>query len=123
MGQSSDCPIESSIVKLNIFERFTLLDLLPKEGHYADLMTLRRAREILAITAEEKHALNYSEKDDGQSKIAFFDVTKALEMEKDLPVDEWTTRTVQNILAKIEKDGKLSERLLSLYEKFVVSYA
>jgi predicted transcriptional regulator len=107
-------------MKLNITERISLFDLLPKEGHFADLITLRKAREIFALTEQEIIDLQYREEETQNGRMAYFDVNKAAE-EKDLPVDEWTTRTIQKALAKIEKDGKLSEKLMSLYMKFVIN--
>jgi hypothetical protein len=107
-------------MKLNITERISLFDLLPKEGHFADLITLRKARGIFALTEQEIIDLQYREEETQNGRMAYFDVNKAAE-EKDLPVDEWTTRTIQKALAKIEKDGKLSEKMMSLYMKFVIN--
>lgn len=107
-------------MKLNITERISLFDLLPKEGHFADLITLRKAKEIFALTEQEIVYLQYREEETENGRMAYFDHTKA-EEEKDLPVDEWTTRTIQKALAKIEKDGKLSEKLMTLYVKFVIN--
>jgi hypothetical protein len=107
-------------MKLNITERISLFDLLPKEGHFADLITLRKARGIFALTEQEIIDLQYREEETQNGRVAYFDNNKAAE-EKDLPVDEWTTRTIQKALAKIEKDGKLSEKMMSLYMKFVIN--
>jgi hypothetical protein len=107
---------------LNIPERITLFDILPKEGHYADVVTLRRAREVLSLTAEEVKEINYREEAKGDGRMAFFDVNKAIVIAKDIPIDEWTTRTIQTILSKMEKDGKLSEKFVPLFEKFVINY-
>ena len=108
---------------LNIPERITLIDLLPKEGHYADLVSLRKARDILSLTDDEVKDLDYKEvPNDSGGRTAYFDPIKASELVRDLPMDEWTTRTVENILSKMDKEGKLKEKYLSLYQKFVIEH-
>jgi hypothetical protein len=108
-------------MKLNITERIALFGLLPKEGHFADLITLRRAKEILTLTEEETIDLQYREEETPNGAMAYFDIQKAA-IEKELPIDEWTTRTIEKALAKIEKEGKLTEKLMSLYTKFVINH-
>jgi hypothetical protein len=109
-------------MELNIPERITLISLLPKEGHYADVISLRRTKEVLSLTPEEVQEIQYREEDTGKGLMAYFDITKATELVRDVPIDEWTTKTVQNDLAKKEKEGKLSDSLISLYEKFVIAH-
>jgi hypothetical protein len=108
---------------LNVPDRITLFGLLPKEGSYADIVTLRRAKEVLSLTEEEIKAVQYREEDVGGGRMAYYDVAVGTAMEKDIPLDEWTTRTVSGILAKMEKEKKITERFVTLFEKFVIAYA
>lgn len=103
-------------MQLNIFERIVLIDTLPKEGHYADLKALRIAREVLSLNDEEVKEIDYSEHD-GK---AYFDVQKGLTTYKEIPISEWVTNTVQAILMKKDKDGKLEEKYITLFDKFVM---
>ena len=104
-------------MQLNIFERIILIDTLPKEGHYADLKAIRLAREVLTLNEEEVKATGYFE----QEGKAFFEPQPALALIKDIPISEWVTNTIQSILVKKEKDGKLEDRSLTLYDKFVMA--
>lgn len=109
-------------MQLNIPERIVLIDLLPKEGHYADIVTIRRARETLAITPDEIQAISYREEEGDGGRMAYFDVAKANSMFANIPLDEWITMTIQSVLAKKEKEGKMEDKFVSLYEKFVINY-
>jgi hypothetical protein len=104
-------------MQLNIFERIVLIDMLPKEGHYADLKALRVAREVLSLTEEEVKEVGYFEQD-GK---AFFDIQKGTTLYKEFPISEWVTDTVQSILAKKDKEGKLEEKCVTLFDKFVIA--
>jgi hypothetical protein len=108
---------------LNVPDRITLFGILPTEGHYADIVTLRRAKEVLSLTEEEIKATKYHEEEVGKTRMAYYDIAIANSLEKDIPLDEWTTRTISGILSKMEKEGKIAERFVSLFEKFVIAYA
>lgn len=110
-------------MELNVPERLIVLDLLPKEGHYADIITLRRARGLLSLTFEEVKTIDYKEESGAEGQIlAYFDPQKSNELVVDIPIDAWTTSTIEVALAKLEKEGKMSEKYASLYEKFIVNY-
>ena len=104
-------------MKLLIAERLILLEMLPKEGDFASLKEIRRARESLGIPPDEQQVIEF--KQDGnqvmwnQEKGAYL---------KDIPLSEWTTTTIQDELRDRNKKKKLQEREFSLYEKFIVAY-
>lgn len=105
---------------LSVGERLGLLQLLPREGEYATLKTLRVARECLAITPDEVKEFGYAEiptGHGGQVNIQW-DVKK--ERDKDIPLDEYTTSVIVNLLSKMDKEKKLTEQYVTLYEKFVI---
>ena len=110
-------------MKLEVHERIALMQLLPTEGGYAALKTIRRAREMISFTPEE--ILFYEIKSgtgaDGQP-FTNWNPKKAMEQVKEVPVDEFTTNLIRNVLAELERNEKITEQTISLYEKFVVMY-
>ncbi len=103
-------------MQLNIPERVQLLGLLPKEGTYADIKTIREAREVIALTSEDLKKIEFNEETER------YNLTKAEAIVKDIPLNEWITNTVTGLLAKREHDKKLNEDLRTLYEKFVIDH-
>ncbi len=104
---------------LEIQERLALVQLLPQEGDYAGIKTLRRAKEMIFFTEEEKARLKFEDKPGG---VLVWDVEEGAKMALDIPVDEWTTNTIREVLINLSNENKLTEMQLSLYEKFVVQY-
>ncbi len=104
---------------LEVQERLALMELLPREGDYASIRELRRAREMISFTPEENKALDFKDKGGG---ILVWNIEKGAKMVRDLPVSSWTTSTVQQVLINLSNEKTLTEMQLSLYEKFVVNY-
>jgi hypothetical protein len=106
---------------LEVHERMQLLQLMPAEGQYEALKTIRRQREMLSFTPEEKDilALNSIVNPDGTVKTTWKGES-APKVVKDVPIDEYMTNLFRKKLAELEKEGKLNENLMSLYEKFVI---
>ena len=110
-------------MKLEVHERIALLQLLPTEGGYAGLKSLRRAREMISFTKDEIdfYEINSGTGADG-SPFTNWNPTKAMEQVKDVPVDEYVTDIIRNALVGLERKKKLTDQTMSLYEKFVVMY-
>ncbi len=110
-------------MKLEIHERLALLNLLTaEEEHYEALKTLRRAMEMISFTPEELEGLKFDQKL-VEGKVQFtWDTDIAQNLVRDIPVDEWTTHRIRNLLQKEEDAGKLKDRHVTLYEKFVIDY-
>ncbi len=104
---------------LEVNERLALMELLPREGDYAAIKTLRRAREMINFTPEENEELDFKNKG---NNILVWDVEAGEKMVRDIPVDEWTSNTIRDILINLSNDKKLSDMQYSLYVKFVVNY-
>jgi len=106
---------------LEVHERMALLQLLPSEDRYEALKTIRRQREMLSFNPEEKDLLELESitNPDGTVKTTWKGVN-APRVVKDIPIDEYMTSLFSKKLAEIEADGKLTENLMSLFEKFVV---
>ena len=110
-------------MKLEVHERLALINLLPKEGEYAALKTIRRAKEMLSFTPAEIefYQLRTLMGADGQPSTQWSS-EKAAESIKDCPVDEYTMNVIRDKLAEMNKKRKLTEQYMSVYEKFVVDY-
>lgn len=104
---------------LEVQERLALLELFPKEGDYAAIKTLRRAREMISFTPAEQKELEFENREGG---LLVWNVQKGAEMVRDIPVDEWTTNKLRDILINLSNDNKLADMHFTLYEKFVTNY-
>ncbi len=105
-------------MKLEVHERIKLLELLPQQGHYAELKDIRKHREMFSFTIEELERLDFRNKDG----VLAWDDQQGQEVVRDIPISEFVTSMIRNILAQMEMDGKLTDDTFSLYEKFVVAY-
>ena len=105
-------------MKLYIPERLLLLGMLPKEGDYAALKELRRGKEILAFTPQESQDYEIVQHEGGRIPWN----AEGNSYMADLPLSLWLSTVVQEELRKLNKEKKLTERELSLYEKFIVAY-
>ena len=105
-------------VKLGLFERLVCMALLPTEGSFATLKIVRELQMTLAPTEEEYKAAGL--KDDlltgginaelgwdkvEDKEIVFGDIAKAI---------------IVSALEKLDKEEKLTQQHISLYEKFVI---
>ena len=103
---------------LEVHERLKLLDLLPQEGHYAELKDMRKHREMFSFTEDELKRLQFR----NEGGALAWDNKGGQEVVKDIPISEFVTSTLRNTLARMEMEGKLTDETFSLYEKFVVAY-
>jgi hypothetical protein len=99
-------------MKLNVLERIMLQSVLPKESNYA---TFR-------IIMELKSHLSFSE-----TEIKRFRITVKGEQilwqnseEVEVEIGEKATDIIKTALVQLDKDGKLNEQVISLYEKFMI---
>ena len=108
---------------LDVHERLALISMLPSEGDYKALKTIRRAREMLSFTPEEMKTLEMvNATDAGGKQRVNWNPAKVHEVVKDCPIDEYTTNLFRDELAKLNGKDKLTEQTMSIYEKFVVMY-
>lgn len=104
---------------LEVQERLALMELLPREGDYAAIRELRRAREMINFTPDENKELKFESKGEG---ILVWDVEASAEMVRDIPVSEWATNQIRQKLINLSNDKDLTESHFSLYEKFVINF-
>ncbi len=103
---------------LTIHERLTLVELLPPENTFAGIKEIYKARLHLSLTDEEMKEVGVVFKDG----MVEWNPEKALSMDKDIPFGEWMVETIRGILVARDKEGKITEREMSLFEKFVRDY-
>ena len=103
---------------LEVQERLALLELLTREGDFAAIKTVRRAREMIDFTPDERQELKFEQK--GTTLVWNLEV--GIEMLRDIPVDEWTSNKIRDILINLSNENKLTDMHFTLYEKFVVNY-
>ena len=129
-------------MQLSITDRVTILGLLPKEGNIDTLKALRKFKESLSLTEEEKSTIkwrleykcpkcNESIYLPTPAKCGTCDVwlepTGAAQWEtasdpnKEVFMSSTIMGIVSSTLAKMNEKGKLTEELVPLFEKFYPS--
>ena len=127
-------------MKLIIGERAALLGILPREGNIDTLKALRKFKESLSLSEEEKQGISWKleYKCPGCNQAMFLPATVKCgscdvwlettgraqwDLSLDPNKDVFVTSTVSNIifesLTKLDKASRLTEELVPLYEKFV----
>lgn len=100
-------------MKLNVLERLQLLQILPKEGNFVTLKIVKTLLNNISI---------------GEKEFKEFDIKQTGEQltwnekgneEREIEIGEKAMDIVADTLKKVDKEGKLNNNMLSLYEKFV----
>lgn len=99
-------------MKLQVIERITLLQILPKEGNYATFKILIELKSALSFTEKEYKEFKMSEKDG----IISWGASK----EKEVNIGEKGKQIIQEALKKLDQENKLTEVTYKLYEKFII---
>lgn len=100
-------------MKLNLLERFTILQVLPKEGNFATLNIVRKLQEALAPTEKEFNEFGIVQ-ENNQTKWN----EKGIEV-REIKIGEKAIDIVVEELEKLDADKKLTPQHMSVYEKFV----
>ena len=106
-------------MKLEIHERLAILEVLPKQGDFAGLAALRKAREIISFTQEE---LDFYEMKRGNDNNWVWDAGKAAQKVLDAPMEQYVVEKIRAALSEMEENQTLTDLYSSLYEKFIISY-
>lgn len=106
-------------MKLEIHERLALLEILPKQGDYAGLQALRKAREIISFTQDE---MEFYKMKVGDDKAWHWDEVRATNRVLDAPIEQYIVETIRKLLSEMDRKHAMTDMYMSLYEKFVVSY-
>jgi len=98
-------------MELTILERLTLLGILPAEGNFVTMKILQRLRLALGFTEDEveKYSIVATE-----NNVKWDNEVEPV----NIPLGKVARAEIVKALEKLDKDGKVSDRHLSLYEKF-----
>lgn len=105
-------------MKLSVFERLILLNILPMEGDFLTIKIVHDLRTELAFTEEEHAALKFETLDTGDVRW----VTGA-DKPKDISIGEVAMGIIRQRLTELDKEKKLTEQHIPIYEKFVLGGA
>ena len=101
-------------MKLGVFDRLILLNILPREGNFVALKIVRKMLEDLSFSEEEHKALEFKEGDNGQVLWK-----SEADKPKNISIGEKATDIIVEVLKKLNGDKKLQDQHYSLYEKFI----
>ena len=102
-------------MKLTVFERITLLGVLPEHGNFVTLKIIRQLREALSFTEQELASLEL--KQDGERVT--WNPAAAEPGGSEIIIGEKATDIIVEALKKLNDEGKLTEQHFTLYEKFI----
>lgn len=100
-------------MKLGVFDRLILLNILPREGDFTTLKIVRNMREDLSFSEEEHKALQF-QNEDGTIKWK----TGVVD-DREINFGEKATDIIVSTLKKLNTDKKLTDQHYSLYELFI----
>jgi len=100
-------------MKLGVFERLILLNILPKEGNFTTLKIIRKLREDLSFSEEEHKTLEFKQE---ETNVQW---KQEADVEKEIIFGEKATDVIVLTLSKLNSDKQLTDQHYSLYEKFV----
>ena len=102
------------MTKLNVIERLSILQILPKENNFSTLKLIRDLNNKIGMSADELKKFGVVQTKEGQVKWNSEGV-KEIEIE----LKEKESDLIVEALKELDKEKKLSQVHLSLYEKFV----
>lgn len=100
--------------KLHIAERLTLLKILPKEGNFLTLKSIRKLRESLSLNEQELKKYNVVQTGDQVTWNAEVDKTPA-----EIEITDFCVDLIKSKLTELDKQNKLEDEQFSVYEKFI----
>lgn len=104
-------------MKLTVAERIIIGNILPSEGNFVTLRVIRDLRNNLSFSDEELAKLSF--KGDGNSKI-FWDSVAEQEMgPKEVEIGQAALGIIRDALLKLDREGRLTEQMLDVYERFL----
>lgn len=107
-------------MKLTIFERANLVNILPREGDFTNMKVVRTLRESLVLSQEENKLYQPTVSEEGRMtwRVAD-DEGKPIPQEAEIEIGEMATDIIKKTLKKLNDEKVLKEEYLTLYEKFI----
>ena len=109
-------------MKLSVLDRIMLLNVLPREGSFANLKILRIARENISFSEEENGLLKFRQEGDktlwNDTMISEGKLVPTVP-ECEFILGKVVTNLIVEELKRLNDTQKLTESHFSLYEKFM----
>ncbi len=102
-------------VKLTLFERFVAMTLLPLEESYLTLKIIRELQAELAVTEEEAKLAELFEPEGGGTDAKNWEAVPL----KEIIFGDIAKGIIVDALNMLNKEKKLTQQHVSLYEKFI----
>lgn len=99
---------------LGVFDRITLINILPAEGDFRTLRILRELREALAFSEEENAALGF--RDEGAGLVRW---RSEADIPKHVEIGPVAHAVIAARLRRLSDQGHLREEHMALFERFV----
>lgn len=100
-------------MKLSLFERFTIQNILPQEGSFLTLKILNSLK--LSLAPSEEEIKEFEIKPEGN----LLTWNKKGKEEKEIEIGEKATDLIVDALKDLDKKAKLTNEHFSIYEKFI----
>jgi hypothetical protein len=105
-------------MELTIHERLKLLELLPAKESYAGVTEIYRTSLLLSLTDDEAKELEVTHVEGGIR----WNQDKALTMNTDIPIGEYLTNIIRQVLREKDRERELEPAEITLFEKFILDY-
>ena len=102
-------------MKFDVLERVVLMGLLPQTFNFADYRILNELKTVCSFSEKEMKELKMTQTEE---KINW-EVTDS--PPKEINIGKRATEIVVAALTKLNDEEKLTDQLISVYEKFMVS--
>ena len=106
-------------MKLSIVERIVLQGLLPESGDYITYGLIKQVRTELSFTEKEIKDFKIQEVKGANNSTQIIWDDKAAKL-KEFTFGDKVTSIIVKALEKCDKDGKIDNNNVSLYEKFMI---
>jgi hypothetical protein len=98
---------------LSVFDRLILLNIMPKEGDITTIKIIRKLKDDLSFSEEDHKALEFKNENGNIMWKEEADISKEVE------IGEKATDIIADALKKLNKEKKLTEQHVPLYERFI----
>ena len=102
-------------MKLNTLERINLMGILPTETNYVTYKIVNDLKGNLSFSEDELKEYEMKFEND----MVFFNPAKS--KDKEIEIGEKATDIIIEALNKLDKENKINNNNISLYEKFVIN--
>ncbi len=106
--------VKQNGMKLTVFDRMVLGNIMPREGDITCLRLIREFKEDLSFSETENKALGFKQLEDGRTRW-----NPKLKISKNVVIGDTIRGIIVKRLKDLNKEKKLSEDHIDLYDRFV----